>query len=56
MSRWVATINIVKWKLQTTMWPDNMVTVFTLFTYLKMGSGAQLFSIVPEDCSGTKNG
>ena len=23
----VATINIVKWKLQTTLWPDNMVTL-----------------------------
>ena len=23
----VATINIVKWQLQTTLWPDNMVTL-----------------------------
>ena len=23
----VATINIVKWKLQTPLWPDNMVTL-----------------------------
>ena len=24
----IATINIVKWELQTTLWPDNMVTLF----------------------------
>ena len=23
----VATINIVKWQLKTTLWPDNMVTL-----------------------------
>ena len=27
----VATINIVKWQLQTTLWPDNMVTLCSGF-------------------------